>query len=386
MKKDERGFTLVELVIVIGVIGILGAVLIPVFCHITEEAEKTVDKQTMIEINTKLKTGEITAEGIERYEIRTKGWRLAYNEKENEVAIVDKEGKIVASINEKSKGKSMEEMGYKELGDSEEEEEWWEKLEPVKEIEGEVGEEIRISDEMTSEELGEKLRGTGIRRIYIGKGIDRIPENAFNGCKELEEVKITECTQGIGKSAFEKCESIEKIDLSEVKAIEGYAFYECTKLREVKMSKVTTIGKYAFGSCKGIKEIEIPETIEEVECSAFNKCEMTRMKMRCAKIQPISESVGITVNFTVENMEIDGGEIEGGMSAYILGIISNGSEKLKTVTVRGITVKKGEAPFGTLKSGMTLNVADEESYNALVTAAGSESKAKGDATLVKLWL
>lgn len=41
MKKNKKGFTIVELVIVIAVIGILAAVLIPTFSGVVENANKT---------------------------------------------------------------------------------------------------------------------------------------------------------------------------------------------------------------------------------------------------------------------------------------------------------------------------------------------------------
>ena len=40
-RTNKKGFTIVELVIVIAVIGILAAVLIPTFSNVTEEANKT---------------------------------------------------------------------------------------------------------------------------------------------------------------------------------------------------------------------------------------------------------------------------------------------------------------------------------------------------------
>ncbi len=41
MKKNKKGFTIVELVIVIAVIGILAAVLIPTFTNVVENSHKT---------------------------------------------------------------------------------------------------------------------------------------------------------------------------------------------------------------------------------------------------------------------------------------------------------------------------------------------------------
>ena len=41
LKRTKKGFTIVELVIVVGVIGILSAILIPTFVNLTENARKS---------------------------------------------------------------------------------------------------------------------------------------------------------------------------------------------------------------------------------------------------------------------------------------------------------------------------------------------------------
>jgi len=64
MKNKKKGFTMVELVVVIAVIGILAAVLIPTFSNITEKAEKSAALQeagnaltvVLTEENAELKT------------------------------------------------------------------------------------------------------------------------------------------------------------------------------------------------------------------------------------------------------------------------------------------------------------------------------------------
>ena len=45
LNKSKKGFTIVELVIVIGVIGILSAILIPTFVNLTEKAKTAAMKE-----------------------------------------------------------------------------------------------------------------------------------------------------------------------------------------------------------------------------------------------------------------------------------------------------------------------------------------------------
>ncbi|MBQ4049944.1 MAG: type II secretion system protein [Clostridia bacterium] len=53
-KNNKKGFTIVELVVVIAVIGILAAVLIPTFSNIIEKANKSSDMQLVRNLNTAL--------------------------------------------------------------------------------------------------------------------------------------------------------------------------------------------------------------------------------------------------------------------------------------------------------------------------------------------
>lgn len=57
-RSNKKGFTIVELVIVIAVIAILAAVLIPTFINLTKKANESVDMQLVRHMNTALQTDE----------------------------------------------------------------------------------------------------------------------------------------------------------------------------------------------------------------------------------------------------------------------------------------------------------------------------------------
>ena len=59
-KHNKKGFTIVELVIVIAVIAILAAVLIPTFSNVIRKAQISADTQVVRNLNTALKTDEAT--------------------------------------------------------------------------------------------------------------------------------------------------------------------------------------------------------------------------------------------------------------------------------------------------------------------------------------
>ena len=58
-KKKQNGFTIVELVIVIAVIGILAAVLIPTFSNLVKKAKESADQQLVYHINVAAAANEV---------------------------------------------------------------------------------------------------------------------------------------------------------------------------------------------------------------------------------------------------------------------------------------------------------------------------------------
>lgn len=56
MNKNRKGFTIVELVIVIAIIAILAAVLIPTFASLIAKANVSADTQLVRNLNTALTT------------------------------------------------------------------------------------------------------------------------------------------------------------------------------------------------------------------------------------------------------------------------------------------------------------------------------------------
>ena len=60
--NKKKGFTIVELVIVIAIIAILAAVLIPTFASLIRKANESADIQAVRQMNTYLAVNEVTAD------------------------------------------------------------------------------------------------------------------------------------------------------------------------------------------------------------------------------------------------------------------------------------------------------------------------------------
>ena len=82
-KPNKKGFTIVELVIVIAVVAILAAVLIPTFVSVTKKANQSADIQACRQMNTYLAVNEVTADKdiVEVYKALEEGGMTAKNYK-----------------------------------------------------------------------------------------------------------------------------------------------------------------------------------------------------------------------------------------------------------------------------------------------------------------
>lgn len=76
------------------------------------------------------------------------------------------------------------------------------------------------------------LKGTGGKKGYAYEfpWDEVIPENAFNGMKNLKTVVLPETIKVIGKNAFKACSSLESINLPENVKCDKKAFKDCKKL------------------------------------------------------------------------------------------------------------------------------------------------------------
>ena len=106
MKQNKKGFTIIELVIVISVVAILAGVLIPVFSNIVKKANLSADQVAVRNMNTAIATTSILDGDIEKVTIIretldqagyrsddlspiTKGHKFYWNKTYNVIMLVD---------------------------------------------------------------------------------------------------------------------------------------------------------------------------------------------------------------------------------------------------------------------------------------------------------
>ena len=113
-----------------------------------------------------------------------------------------------------------------------------------------------------------------ITNLHFEDGVDYIGENAFEGCKNLQDVVLPSEMRVIGNRAFSGCEKLTTLKLPEtINVIDGYAFDNCTALQSVVLPEgLQIIDETLFNNCTGLKMIQIPSTVTQITVDAFKTC------------------------------------------------------------------------------------------------------------------
>lgn len=95
----------------------------------------------------------------------------------------------------------------------------------------------------------------------IQDGVRFIAENAFNDCRNVEELSIPESVCSIGEEAFLGCQNLTTINIPQtITRIEQATFSGCKKLTGITIPQsVTSIGYGAFAACNSLTRVDITD-------------------------------------------------------------------------------------------------------------------------------
>ncbi|MBQ7308069.1 MAG: leucine-rich repeat domain-containing protein, partial [Clostridia bacterium] len=276
-KKIKKGFTLVEIVIVIAVIAILAAVLLPVFSSILENARRTKAFSEIVSVkNDYFASLDDPTTNMQDFVFVVGDYVYGIDETGNWIIIdFDEDYTLVGvignvSIYEKEEIIELLEPGLYETG-SETMICSWNDLIRNNLIEV-------VNDEITDYLVTES------GDLYVHHDIESIQVNVFNATQNPSANYLTGISFGgdietIQQNAFYGCQNLQFIAFRDSKAshavaIEDLAFYGCSAL-ELKDSLpvgLVKLGKSAFASCNSITEVTIPSTLVNIDDFAFENC------------------------------------------------------------------------------------------------------------------
>ena len=115
------------------------------------------------------------------------------------------------------------------------------------------------------------LQRDDIKKIVIKKGVTRIGDLAFGGCKNLTSVEIPNSVKSIGVRAFVECINLPSIEIpNSVTSIEEQAFSRCDALTSIEIpNSVTSIGHQAFYNCYRLASVTIGNSVTDIAKEAF---------------------------------------------------------------------------------------------------------------------
>jgi len=141
----------------------------------------------------------------------------------------------------------------------------------------------------------ESFAGSGLREVSVGKDLESISENAFNGCKSLESVNFVEDSNltNIGFSAFNDCVALKEIDFTttNLNSIGKEAFQGCSELKIVKTPNSLEYLGYEFNT----------ETGKEIYTTVFTGCENLEHVVIGSGVKKLNEDLFKGTLFTKSN-------------------------------------------------------------------------------------
>ncbi len=110
---------------------------------------------------------------------------------------------------------------------------------------------------------GEYIR---LRDIEIPDTVDRIPEFAFTGVRDLEKIYIPSSVKSIGESAFNRCPNLRTVHIdgggNQPITIGNNSFYKCRNLSHIILGNTSSrsiihLGEFSFSYCPNIERVDL---------------------------------------------------------------------------------------------------------------------------------
>lgn len=177
------------------------------------------------------------------------------------------------------------------------------------------------------------FEGTYLRKITLSKNLKYIGDNAFSGCKALEEIDYNGSSPEFGKGVFYECRQLYRFELPEkISVIPEDTFGECTGISTARIPDDVEVLEKGSMPCI-LKEVYIPSSVTEIDKEAFS---FSHLSLICGEEGSYAEKFASenNIKFIADSEEING-DVNGDGKINIIDLI-----KLKTYLLGSSTDSK----------------------------------------------
>lgn len=143
--------------------------------------------------------------------------------------------------------------------------------------------------------------------------VKAIGANAFNECKNITSVTITNNVDSIGENAFYSCESLKSVTLNSFVTIGKYCFRNCTALTDINYDNhggITSIDTGGFQHCTALKSVTFLSSLNPITVGTEGFRDCTSLKNVTIKGGVSLEARSFSGCTNLEKVEcVDGGRI-----------------------------------------------------------------------------
>ena len=307
MKNEElkKGFTLVELVIVIAVIAILSGVLVPTFSNVIKSAKESSIYQQVVNAQKELITpnGFLPEDTIgltivldDTYFQILENFSLLKTSRKTRTGLVHIETPTISNPN--IVVYKMPVFGVDILHgmiyrndsgeliivnfDSKETEEnfsnYFTSTSSGIQLKSEYTNRITtvaLPDNVTKLNANAFANCTNLESVLLNTGVTHLGNYAFSQCSNLKSINLPNSLENIGHYVFKKCTSLKTVNFPNTISNWGTnTFEDCYSLESVNIPSGATkvINNYTFRNCRGLKTVTLGDSIESINSQAFYSC------------------------------------------------------------------------------------------------------------------
>ncbi len=178
-------------------------------------------------------------------------------------------------------------------------------------------------------------RNSTIKEIILPNTVKEVGESAFEKCTSLESINLP-IVETIREHAFDDNTSLTSLSLPEVTTIEGYAFYSCNSLKSIDLPKVESVDTYMFTYCYELESIELPEVTSLISSGMFAECKKLKYvdfpkvtTLYCMAFNDCTSLESVNLPLVTSIMTYNG--------VYTSDLFKTSSATLKTVNLASMT-------------------------------------------------